>query len=79
MTALRDIVGSIETLKGEIARQNKFIDKTLDAESAAYNKLFVAITNCYRELQTSPRASMTRSGSKQRSVLCAKPRGFPPT
>jgi hypothetical protein len=47
----KDIVGSIETLKGEIARQNNFIDKTLDAKSAAYNKLFVATTNCYRELE----------------------------
>ena len=47
----KDIVGSIEMLKGEIARQNNFIDKTLDAKSAAYNKLFVTTTNCYRELQ----------------------------
>jgi hypothetical protein len=47
----KDIVGSIETLKGQIARQNEFVSKTLDAKSAAYNKLFVATTNCYRELQ----------------------------
>ena len=47
----KDIVEKIETLKGEISRQNNFIDKTLDAKSAAYNKLFVATTNCYRELQ----------------------------
>jgi hypothetical protein len=48
----KDIMGGIETLKGEIARQNEFVGKTLDAKSAAYNKLFVATTNCYRELQT---------------------------
>lgn len=47
----KDIVESIETLKGQIARQNEFVSKTLDAKSAAYNKLFVATTNCYRELQ----------------------------
>jgi hypothetical protein len=47
----KDIVGSIENLKGQIARQNEFVSKTLDAKSAAYNKLFVATTNCYRELQ----------------------------
>ena len=47
----KDIVEKIETLKGEIARQNEFVSKTLDAKSNAYNKLFVATTNCYRELQ----------------------------
>jgi hypothetical protein len=47
----KDIVESIENLKGQIARQNEFVGKTLDAKSAAYNKLFVATTNCYRELQ----------------------------
>jgi hypothetical protein len=47
----KHIVEKIETLKGQIARQNEFVSKTLDAKSAAYNKLFVATTNCYRELQ----------------------------
>jgi hypothetical protein len=47
----KDIVEGIEALKGQIARQNEFVSKTLDAKSAAYNKLFVATTNCYRELQ----------------------------
>jgi len=47
----KDIVASIENLKGQIARQNEFVSKTLDAKSAAYNKLFVATTNCFRELQ----------------------------
>jgi hypothetical protein len=47
----KDIVEKIETLKGQIARENQFVDKTLDAKSAAYNKLFVTTTNCYRELQ----------------------------
>ena len=47
----KDIVEKIENLKGEIARQNNFIDKTLDAKSAADNKLFVTTTTCYRELQ----------------------------
>jgi hypothetical protein len=47
----KDILEKIENLKGQIARQNEFVSKTLDAKSAAYNKLFVATTNCYRELQ----------------------------
>jgi hypothetical protein len=47
----KDILESIENLKGQINRQNEFLSKTLDAKSAAYNKLFVATTSCYRELQ----------------------------
>jgi hypothetical protein len=47
----KEIVKEIEKVKGDISRQNEFLAKTLDAKSAAYNKLFVATTTCYRELQ----------------------------
>jgi hypothetical protein len=47
----KDIVEKIEAVKGQIARQNEFVSETVDAKSAAYNKLFIATANCYRELQ----------------------------
>ncbi len=47
----KEILEGLEKVKGDISKQNEFLSKTLDAKSAAYNKLFVATTTCYRELQ----------------------------
>jgi len=57
----KDIVEKIEAIKGQIARQNEFVSKTVDAKSAAYNKLFVATTNCYRELQNLARGDYDKA------------------
>jgi hypothetical protein len=45
------IVEKIEKLKGEITKRINFLNQALSAQSTAYDKLFVASENCYRELQ----------------------------
>ena len=47
----KEILKEVETLKGQIARESEFVRKALDVKSVAFDKLFVASNNCYRELQ----------------------------
>lgn len=47
----KEILKEIEELKGNIASHNDFLSRALDIKSVAYDKLFVATNNCYRELQ----------------------------
>lgn len=47
----KEIVVKIEKLKGEITQRINFLSQALSTQSTAYDKLFVASENCYRELQ----------------------------
>jgi hypothetical protein len=48
-------------LNGAISQQGAFLSRALDAQSSAYNKLFVASAVCYRELEKLARGEFDRN------------------
>jgi hypothetical protein len=51
----------LEQFRASMARQNDWLSRTLDAKSTAQDRLFVAATSCYRELQNLARGEYDRT------------------
>ena len=66
----------LEDLKGQVSRQNALLEKTIDAKSTAYNKLFVATTTCYRELQNLTKGDFDKTKVDSAEALLTEAEGL---